>query len=104
MKESVEPLEPIVENVEPKIEEKPEPPKKVYELKEIAKCPGCGFEMTQHTLNYIHKRTSFCKAVKTSEPEKNTRTRKNTRTSSTSKTKDYTRYCKWLYEGKSRYC
>ena len=30
MKESVEPVEPIVENVEPKTEEKPEPPKQVY--------------------------------------------------------------------------
>ena len=26
--------------------------------------------MTQHTLKYIHKRTGFCKAVKTPEPEK----------------------------------
>ena len=33
MKESVEPVEPIVENVEPKIEETQEPPKTVYKSK-----------------------------------------------------------------------
>ena len=68
MKESVEPVEQIVETVE----EKPEPPKTVDELKEIVKCTDCGLGMTQHTLKYIHKRRGFCKAdIKASpEPEK----------------------------------
>ena len=72
VKESVEPVELIV------VEEKPEPivvveekpaPVKVDKLKEIAKCPDCMMQMTQHTLKYIHKRRGFCKAVK-EEPEK----------------------------------
>ena len=56
MKESVGPVEPIV------VEEKPEPPKQTYKSKEIVKCPDCNLEMTQHMLNYIHKRRGFCKA------------------------------------------
>ena len=73
VKESVEPVEPIVveeQPVEP-IVEKPveEQPKKVDKLKEIVKCPDCDLFMTVHTLKYIHKRRGFCKAVK-EEPEK----------------------------------
>jgi hypothetical protein len=77
VKESVEPVEPIVkesvepvvEVVEPVIEEKPEP--KVDKLKSIVQCPDCLLSMTQHTLKYIHKRRGFCKAVKTEAvPEK----------------------------------
>ena len=72
MKESVEPVEPIVENVEPKIEEKPGPPKKVNKPKEIVKCHDCNKGMTQHTLKHTHKRRGFCKAdIKASpQPEK----------------------------------
>ena len=63
VKESVEPVEPVV------VEEKPEPvveekPKKIDKLKTIVQCPDCGLSMTQHTLLYIHKRRGFCKAVK----------------------------------------
>ena len=69
MKESVEPVEPIVEEViEPVVEEKPAPVK-VDKLKQIVKCPDCYMDMTQHTLKYVHKRRGFCKAVK-AEPEK----------------------------------
>ena len=61
VKESVEPVEPVV------VEEKPEPvvedkPKKIDKLKTIVQCPDCGLSMTQHTLLYIHKRRGFCKA------------------------------------------
>ena len=61
VKESVEPVEPIVieKPVEPVIEEKPE---KIDKLKEIVKCPDCNMDMTVHTLKYIHKRRGFCKA------------------------------------------
>ena len=52
------------------MKENPEPPKKLYKLKQIVKCTDCGLEMTQHTLKYIHKRRGCCKAVKTPEPEK----------------------------------
>ena len=62
VKESIEPVEPIV------VEEKP-PPVKVDKLKQIVKCPDCKMDMTQHTLKYIHKRRGFCKAVKAPEPE-----------------------------------
>ena len=55
VKESVEPVEPVV------VEEKP---KKIDKLKTIVQCPDCGLSMTQHTLLYIHKRRGFCKAVK----------------------------------------
>ena len=65
-KESAEPVEPI--NEEPIIEE-PEQLKKIYKLKKIVQCPGCGLSMTQHTLLHIHKRRGFCKAIK-AEPEK----------------------------------
>ena len=62
--------EPVVEEKpEPVVEEKPAPVK-VDKLKEIVKCPDCNMDMTVHTLEYIHKRRSFCKAVKTPEPEK----------------------------------
>ena len=71
------PVEPIVETVEPVVEEKPK--LYIYILKEIVKCPDCNLEMTQHTLKYIHKQRGFCKAVKTPEPEKNTRTNNNQR-------------------------
>ena len=69
VKESVEPVEPVV------VEEKPEPvvedkPKKIDKLKTIVQCPDCGLSMTQHTLLYIHKRRGFCKAVTKEEPEK----------------------------------
>ena len=69
MKESVEPVEPIVveENPEPVGEE---PPKQIDKLKETAKCPDCNMDMTAHTLKHIHKRRGFCKAAKTPEPEK----------------------------------
>ena len=50
---------------EPVVEEQP---KKLYKLKQIAKCPDCNMDMTAHTLKYIHKRRGFCKAVK-EEPE-----------------------------------
>ena len=60
-----EPVEPIVETVE----EKPEPPKNIYKLKEIVKCPGCNMDMTVPTLKYIHKRRSFCKADTNASPE-----------------------------------
>ena len=74
VKESVEPVELIVveeKPVEP-IVEKPveEQPKKANKLKQIAKCPDCHMDMTQHTLKYVHKRRGFCKAVKAPEPEK----------------------------------
>ena len=62
VKESVEPVEPILveeKPVEPVIEEKP---KKIDKLKEIVACPDCSMKMTQHTLKYIHKRRGFCKA------------------------------------------
>ena len=62
VKESVEPVEPIVVD-EPVVEEKPEP--KVDKLKSIVQCPDCLLSMTVHTLKYIHKRRGFCKAVKT---------------------------------------
>ena len=62
VKESVEPVEPVIEKpVEPVIEEKP---KKIDKLKEIVACPDCNMDMTVHTLKYIHKRRGFCKAVK----------------------------------------
>ena len=60
VKESVEPVEPVIEKpVEPVIEEKP---KKIDKLKEIVACPDCNMDMTVHTLKYIHKRRGFCKA------------------------------------------
>ena len=43
---------------------------KVDRLKQIAKCPDCHMDMTQHTLKYIHKRRGFCKAAVKEEPEK----------------------------------
>ena len=73
VKESVEPVEPVVEE-KPKepvvevVEEKPEP--EVDKLKTIVKCPDCNMDMTVHTLKYIHKRRGFCKAVTKEEPEK----------------------------------
>ena len=70
VKESVEPVEPIFEEIiEPIVIEKPEPPKKIYKLNKIVQCTDCGLSRTQHTLLYIHKRRGFCKAVK-EEPEK----------------------------------
>ena len=87
MKESVEPVATIVDEVEPVVEVV-EKPKKVDKLKEIVKCPDCNMDMTVHTLKYIHKRRGFCKAVVKAEPEK------NTRTSSTKTKANYRRYCK----------
>ena len=59
VKESIEPVEPIVEEKpEPVVEEKPAPVK-VDKLKQIAKCPDCHMDMTQHTLKYIHNRRCF---------------------------------------------
>ena len=69
VKESAEPVEPIVETVKPIVVEKPEPPKKVDKLKEIVKCPDCNMDMTVHTLKYIHKRRGFCKADTKAVPE-----------------------------------
>ena len=75
VKESVEPVEPVVVEEKPKepvvevVEVKPEPVK-VDKLKQIVKCPDCNLEMTVHTLKYIHKRRGFCKAVTKEEPEK----------------------------------
>ena len=76
VKESVEPVEPIVveeKPVEPIVEkpvEETPAPVKVDELNQIVKCPDCDLFMTQHTLKYIHKRRGFCKAVvKSPEPE-----------------------------------
>ena len=57
VKESVEPVEPIVEE-KPKeplvevVEVKPEP--KVDKLKTIVQCPDCMLFMTQHTLKCIY--------------------------------------------------
>ena len=54
--------EPVVEPVEPIVEEPivvEEPPKKIYKLKQIVKCPDCNMDMKQHTLKYIHKRRVF---------------------------------------------
>jgi len=48
------PVEPVIENPEPKVDK----------LKSIVQCPDCLLSMTQHTLKYIHKRRNFCKAVK----------------------------------------
>ena len=72
MKESVEPVEPVVveEKPEPVVEVVEEKPKKIDKLKTIVQCPDCGLSMTQHTLLYIHKRRGFCKAVTKEEPEK----------------------------------
>ena len=87
VKESVEPVEPVIEETIVEVVEKP---KKVDKLKEIVKCPDCHMDMTVHTLKYIHKRRGFCKAdIKSEEPEKNTRTNSTT----TTKT-NYRRYCK----------
>ena len=65
-----EPVEEAIQKVEeePIVEEQPTPVK-VDKLKQIAKCPDCNMDMTQHTLKYIHKRLGFCKAIK-AEPEK----------------------------------
>ena len=73
VKESVEPVEPVVEE-KPKepvvevVEVKPEPVK-VDKLKQIVKCPDCKMDMTVHTLKYIHKRRGFCKADIKAVPE-----------------------------------
>ena len=72
VKESVEPVEPVVEEkpAEPVVEVvevKPEP--KVDKLKTIVQCPDCMLFMTQHTLKYIHKRRGFCKADTKAVPE-----------------------------------
>ena len=66
-KESVEPVEPIVEEAPRPIVE--EPPRKVYKLKQIVQCPDCKMDMTVHTLKYIHKRRGFCKADVKAEPQ-----------------------------------
>ena len=73
VKESVEPVEPVVVEEKPKepvVEVVEEKPKKIDKLKTIVQCPDCGLSMTQHTLLYIHKRRGFCKAVVKEEPEK----------------------------------
>ena len=68
MKEKVaETIEPIVE--EPIVVEEKPAPVKVDKLKQMAKCPDCNMDMTQHTLKYIHKRRGFCKAAVKEEPE-----------------------------------
>ena len=72
VKESVEPVEPVVEEkpAEPVVEVvevKPEP--KVDKLKTIVQCPDCMLFMTVHTLKYIHKRRGFCKADTKAVPE-----------------------------------
>ena len=71
VKESVEPVEPVVEEkpAEPVVEVVEEKPKKVDKLKEIVKCPDCNMDMTVHTLKYIHKRRGFCKADIKAVPE-----------------------------------
>ena len=66
VKESVEPVEPVIEEAIVEVVEKP---KKVDKLKEIVKCPDCHMAMTVHTLKYIHKRRGFCKAVVKAEVE-----------------------------------
>ena len=70
VKESVEPVEPVVveEKPEPVVEEK-QAPVKIDKLKQIAKCPDCNMDMTQHTLKYIRKRRGFCKADIKAAPE-----------------------------------
>ena len=70
VKESVQPVEPVVVEAEPVVEVVEEKPKKIDKLKTIVQCPDCGLSMTQHTLLYIHKRRGFCKAVTKEEPEK----------------------------------
>ena len=73
VKESVQPVEPVVVEEKPKepvVEVVEEKPKKIDKLKTIVQCPDCGLSMTQHTLLYIHKRRGFCKAVIKEEPEK----------------------------------
>ena len=65
VKESVEPVEPVIEEAIVEVVERAEAtprPKKVDKLKEIVKCPDCNMDMTVHTLKYIHKRRGFCKA------------------------------------------
>ena len=71
MKESVEPVEPIVveEKPQPVVEVVEEKPKKVDKLKKVVKCPDCAQFMTVHTLKYIHKRRGFCKADVKAVPE-----------------------------------
>ena len=49
--------EAVVETVEPIVEE-PEPPKQIYELKQIAKCPDCNMGMT------VQKGRGIFKAIK----------------------------------------
>ena len=73
VKESVEPVEPVVEEkpAEPVVEVvevKPEP--KVDKLRTIVQCPDRMLFMTQQTLKYIHKRRGFCKADTKAVPEK----------------------------------
>ena len=73
VKESVEPVEPVVVEEKPKepvVEVVEEKPKKIDKLKTIVQCPDCMLFMTVHTLKYIHKRRGFCKAVTKEEPEK----------------------------------
>ncbi len=66
VKESVEPVEPVIEEAIVEVVEKP---KNLDKLKEIVKCPDCHMDMTVHTLKYIHKRRGFCKADIKAEPQ-----------------------------------
>ena len=86
-----EPVEEAIHKIEeePIIEEQPTPVK-VDKLKQIAKCPDCNMEMTQHILKYIHKRRGFCKADKAPEKAPEPEQKNN-----------YRRYCKLLYQTKS---
>ena len=60
-KESIEPVEPIVEEAPQPIVE--EPPTKVYKLKQIVQCPDCKMDMTVHTLNTFINDEDFVKLM-----------------------------------------
>ena len=54
-----QPVEPIKQEPEQVVEEKP----KNNKLKEMAQCTDCGLSMNQHTLKYIHKKRRCCKGA-----------------------------------------
>ena len=61
-----EPVEVIIEELEPVVEDRP---KKVDKDKQMVQCPDCNLLMTQHTLKYIHKQRGHCKRVQESKAE-----------------------------------
>ena len=52
-KEPIEPIEPIVEEAVPVVEDKP---KNIDKNKQMVNCPACNLSMTIHTLKYIHRK------------------------------------------------